>query len=239
MPTAQSIPSPSDLPSQFSFLFQVSELRADYSYHMPRTDGPPGNWLPPNAREDFRIRYGSIYRWVDGSVDAVYPAGKTPTDIRNIGIEEYFTASAFIQQQTEKVLAVPFNVAESNFMSSPHDWRTIGFHHLNPDNPRANSAALASYGGLRIKSFLDFTGEERLAASGSKAWVGEFLPAVYDYQSPAPNAPIPVSAGLCGKLPLILALLAFSCKPEMTDSVFCYSFGRGIYRPHRCPTGRM
>jgi hypothetical protein len=229
------------LPSKFSFFFQVSELSLNQSY-TPGADGLLGYWLPPNNREAFVIKYGPLYYWEDGVVTRYLPAGTTPTYIKNTmqDIEEYSTASAFIQQQTGRMLAVPLNVAVSDLRLSTHGWMSVGFHHLLPDNSPAGSAGSASYGGIHNLSCLDYTADQdRLAAPGSRTWVDELLPAVYDYQTPAPGMPLPVSGGLCGKLSLILALLAFSCQEEMTDRVLSYSFGKKVYRPHNCPTGRM
>ncbi|KAI9765510.1 MAG: hypothetical protein M1840_007336 [Geoglossum simile] len=233
--SAWGIPSAPVLPSPISFLFQVSDLRVDYNHHMPRADGPPGNWLPPDNREPFEITYGPLYSWEDGKVNSLQLPGNTPADIRyacGSNMVEHSTASAFFQQQTGKMLTVPFNVAEVNFTSTPYDWRTIGFSH--------REVRLAAPGGVGNLSILDFTGEERLAAPGSTPWVGELLPTVYDYyRSPTPGATTPVSAGLCGKLCLVLALLAFSCTRDRVDRVLRYSFKRGFYQAHGSPTGRM
>ncbi|KAI9775431.1 MAG: hypothetical protein M1839_001126 [Geoglossum umbratile] len=233
-------PSPLELPSKFSFFFQVSELSLNQTY-TPGADGLLGYWVPPNNREAFVIRYGPLCYWEDGAVSCYLPAGSTPTYIKNAvpGIEEISTASAFIQQQTGRLLAVPLNVAVSDLRSALHGWMTVGFHHLYPDNSPAGSAGSAPHVGIHNLSCLDYTADQdRLAAPGSRTWVDELLPAVYDYQTPAPNTPLPVSGGLCGKLPLILALLAFSSREEMTDRVLCNSFKRKYYQPHGYPTGR-
>jgi hypothetical protein len=136
------------------------------------------------------------------------------------------------------MLAVPFDVTTDSLQLSPYDWQSVGFHHFYSDSSLANATSVTPYGGIRNLSCLDFAGgEPRLAAPGNPSWVDELLPKVYDYQATSTSS-LPVSGGLCGKLALILSLLAFSCHPNYLEGVLYYSFGRGDYRPHNCPTGR-
>ncbi|KAH0542287.1 hypothetical protein FGG08_003314 [Glutinoglossum americanum] len=234
---AQDVPVPPEIPSQFSFLFQVSPLNPNYNYQIRRAD-LSGGWLPPNEPRSFTRESGPLYRWTDGVVDCINQNPEMPPNLSAWGGIPYSEASAFIQPETGKMLAVPFDVAIDNLRLSPYEWQTVGFHHFHTDNSSGGSASAAPHTGVRNLSCIDFAGEEpRLAAPGNTEWVDELLPRVYDYQASTPSPP--ESGGLCGKLTLILSLMAFSCTPQLLDGVLRYSFGRRVYQRHGCPTGRM
>ena len=181
--------------ASISFIFRIDSLSPNWTELDPLYDGN-GWWIPPHHWNAYHHANGNLYCWRDGRITYAPQA--------DIGAE-YSSATVFTHHPyTQHFRSVPFDARTRNVVEH-NGWRTLGFHHveLQEDGPQYSE--------------LDFdppSPEHHLVApaapgSPSSAWVNELFTAQYRHNvNSGPNPP-PESAGLIGKLTLILALIAF------------------------------
>ena len=146
-------------------------------------------------------------------------------------MEFYDAATVFSQARgTDNLLTVPFDARTRNVSECGHDWKCLGFEY----KPAQNGDTYAS---------LAFIGEEEGLPANVPAW-GKLIPQPYRYQKTNDKGnPIPSEtscAGLIGKLPLLIALAAFSAQPDGLRNALTTSRSEsGRWVPHNFTTGRQ
>lgn len=121
--------------------------------------------------------------------------------------EQYSCATVFTQSPwTGHFLVAEFDAQTKN-VSENGGWHTLGFNHV----PRTSDDSDDSeYSELDLA---DRCGEHHLVApaeAGRPSWVNDLFTAQYKYNPQTDENPPQESAGLIGKLSLLLALVAFS-----------------------------
>jgi len=104
-------------------------------------------------------------------------------------------------------IAIPSDVTREE---TTYGWRGINFHHI--EQPE---------GSGRLLSFVDIAGNYNLlAATTNSQWYPQLIPESYCFNVNQPDVPfLPASAGLGGRLPFVIAIVAFSCRPENLEQV--------------------
>ncbi|MCJ1437589.1 hypothetical protein MMC27_006976 [Xylographa pallens] len=182
----------SQYPASISFFFRIDSLSPDWTALEPQYDGN-GWWIPPFHWNAYHDANGNLYCWRDGHITYAPQANRGA---------EYSSATVFTHHpNTQHFLAVPFDARTRNVVEH-NNWRRLGFHHveLQEDGPQYSE--------------LDFdppSPEHHLVAPGSSSnsWVNELFTPQYRHNVNSDPNPPPESAGLIGKLTLILALVAF------------------------------
>ena len=139
------------------------------------------------------------------------------SELSSSSASHFRTATVFTQSPwTNHFLAVDFDAQRQN-VSERGGWQDLGFWHETCSNGA-------------VYSHLDITTDARhLAAPGNSAWINELFTDTYRYHAPSGAIPPPVMIGLTGKLPLLLALVAFSCKEADLDNVLTQSLSAGSW----------
>ena len=183
----------------------------------------PSRWAPSHRSTNFISSCGTLYRWRNGRVQPVYlgdPALQFHPSL-------FRSATVFTQRpDTHHVLAVEYDVRTRSVSEAEGGWQELGFSHSAPSNGYAYS-------------YLQIAGDEpHVAASGNSAWMQEVLTSQYRFDQTNPPLSQSTRTGLIGRLPLILALVAFSCPAGDLDRVLQRSLRPGQWLPHRLPHGR-
>ena len=147
----------------------------------------------------------------------------------------YSCASVYtlFPENRHKFFAVNVDITKTAFTH----WYPVGFHHL----------PLEGHGTMKY-SQVDFAGEyDHLAAPHRSPdnWVRDLFPDHFQYRPQSdqePHDPDPTSAGIIGRLPLLLALAAFSTVEECLQDVLLHSLqnvhGQRRWIPHGLGNGR-
>ncbi|MCJ1293738.1 hypothetical protein MMC34_005293 [Xylographa carneopallida] len=175
-----------------SFNFRIDSLSPNWAALGPQQD-EIGRWIPPFHWNAYHAADGNLYRWRGGRITHAPQA--TPG-------AKYSSVTVFTQYpDTQHFLAVPFDARTQNVVEN-NGWRSLGFHHVevHEDGPQYSE--------------LDFdppSPEHHLVAPGpsGSSWVNELFTEQYRHNINSDPNPPPESAGLIGKLTLILALVAF------------------------------
>ena len=204
-----------------SFYVRVEHLEPNYQAQAIR-HGPHGYWSPPNIRTGFNSRSVHLFRWRGGVMTAV--AANDP--VGNTLHQAYSTATVFTQNpDTPHLLVVPFNAQTTHAYQNPGGWRPLCFHHV-----RMGTTHFAY-------SYVSANGDrQHIAAPGSRHWMPQLLPRVYDYQTGSQR----IQAGLVGSLPLLIALAAFSAPPAFLVPVLTHCVQPLRWQAHQWqyPAGR-
>lgn len=214
------------IPSDLSFLVQYEPLAPKYVVEERLGAWPCLFWKPPSKSEALISTVGSVYRWEGGRMTRI--PRNALTERTRLG--QYSTATLFTERpDTDHLPAVNFNVQARSVAHGPEGWKVLSFDHIPS-------------GKYNTYSSVNLTGAEpHLAAPGSRDWLPQLLPAIYDYQycdmygqSVSSKTS---SAGLIGSLPLLLAMAAFSAPPDsLAHALDCIQ--PGVWRPHGLPSGR-
>ncbi|RDW88268.1 hypothetical protein BP6252_00300 [Coleophoma cylindrospora] len=210
-----SNPEPSQLHT--SFLFIVNELETNDNPEDTGSVAPRivnGRWMPPNQAQGFhRPVVGDVYRWENGvisgaegyfwseepQVDQVhgyfaqgkiirsnFPAHKQPKYYRGLTV--------FYCNDMDKFYAACDDVStrsiETYYDPVQYGWHPLSFTHCTRENI---SYALQA-------------GDRDTVIARHASWIGQVIPEAY-----RPHDSGPDEGGLSGYLPLIVALVAFSC----------------------------
>lgn len=142
---------------------------------------------------------------------------------------QYGVASVFSQRPN--LLAVNCDAITASLVDNG-GWRRLAFNHQRDGVTQ------------RYYSYVDPAGDRgSMAARGSNRWVPQLIPAHHNppTQFNSTGNAIPATrtqAGLIGKLPLLIALAAFSCPPANVADVLRDSIRAKVWRHHNLGDGR-
>ncbi|KAI9676337.1 MAG: hypothetical protein M1817_000494 [Caeruleum heppii] len=208
---------------EISFLFEICPIEYTDDPRYPRIEGQQGLLWPSRHRRAFREVMNQprqLYRWENGIVT---PVGSTDP-ARSVDLTHFRTASIFAHAETSHLLVVMIDCTQQHVAHCAQgDWKLLSFRHL-PNG----------------MSYLDPVGElPHLAARAVRPLIPELLPSVYQYPHRYENEPPPAQRGLCGRLPLLLALAAFSGSEDQLDNILTSYLDFGTwYGPHNDDHGR-
>ncbi|KAI4237331.1 MAG: hypothetical protein LQ352_007945 [Teloschistes flavicans] len=197
--------SAATIPRDLSCIVKYESLEPDTSRE-PYPRGFNGNhfWVPPNRKNAYKRNRNTpaMIRWQGGWAEKVS---------MNEPMEVHSVATIFVQTETSHFLAVPFDAETQDVREHPGGWKVLSFDH----EPQQGTSAI--YSSINC----DFAGDHpRLAAEGSRDWMPQLLPSIYNYDSVlALGQRAAVSAGLIGSLPLLFALPVFSASPQHFNRV--------------------
>jgi hypothetical protein len=138
--------------------------------------------------------------------------------------DEYACATVFTQSpSTQHFLVVEFD-AETQNVSQHGDWHNLGFNHVS------SGVGDTEYSELDLR---DHTAEDHLVApgpNGMQAWETELFTSQYRFNAQVDDD-AGESAGLIGKLTLLLALVAFSRPSQHIHSVLTQHVRPGQWTP--------
>jgi hypothetical protein len=192
-------------------VFRVREVVAVEG--LERREDPAGGWIPPTTRTAFQTRTDwAYYRWSS--------AGITPCTRNDRGEPwpsedgSYSSATMFWVNNWVHFRAVPFDVTRRDSFEPFFVWPALTFHHytVNIENIPL------------VLSVADIFGLERYlgAYAPNPSWMPQLLPGDYGFEHGGQDIESsPPSAGLGGRIPLIVALVAFSCPADMLGVVLC------------------
>ena len=226
-----------------SFLFIVNELPTNDD---PDVAGsvPPRIWdqryYPPEVAQGFLPQIpGHVYRWKDGVVtfapgyvwfaqqvgNPPYAQGTIYANSIDGGIwpSYYRAATVFFCNHFAKFYTTRGDASTRDISApetGPEDmWQPLLFLHENN------------------VSFVQHTGEEEFLAVRHASWIEQLFSNTYRRHSRGG----PVEGGLAGLLPIVIALIAFSCldRDELYHALITDRAWRGHrWVPHRRETGR-
>ncbi|KAL8755824.1 MAG: hypothetical protein Q9184_004682 [Pyrenodesmia sp. 2 TL-2023] len=203
--SASSAPLLRPIPLDLSCLVRYEPLSPNYSKQGRRT-GSDGNnfWAPPNKKDAYyRDRNGArFFRWKGGRATEIPNNSYSNARLRTYGV-----ATVFGQyKDTPHLLAVGFDAETKDVAEEPGGWKVLSFNHTQ--DPQGHW-----YSSIGV-----FRSEQLLAAPGSRHWMPQLLPEIYDYDR-RQTATVPTSAGLIGDLPILFGLVAFSAPPHLLSHV--------------------
>ena len=204
-----------------SFYARFDPLEPNYQ-EQPVRHGSHSFWIPPNSRDEYTRRSGILFRWMGGVMNVVGYNDPVTWPLHRI----HSAATVFTQYpDTPLLLVVPFDAQMTHPHQNSGGWKPLYFQHVQIGNTQ------------RFYSAVSATGDrQHIAAPGSRHWMPQLLPRIYDHQSGSPK----IQAGLVGSLPLLLALAAFSAPPNVLAGVLTTCVSPGSWRPHdfAYPAGR-
>ena len=206
--------------AQISFYARIDPLESIYRAQPDRVKRP-FHWDPPESQTGYNRRNGMLFRWVGGIM--------THVALNNPVAQTHSAATIFTQNpEAPQLLVVPFDAEKKHVYLNNGGWRPLGFYHFRTNNTQRIYSAVSSVGDRR-----------HIAAPGSRHWMPQLLPKVYDYQTEIPESPR-IQAGLIGSIALLIALAAFSAPPEFLAPVLTGCLRPGVWRPHQWqyPSGR-
>jgi len=215
-------PAPAPVQAPPSFLFIVNDLITNDS---PERDGSVpqrlihGRWHPPQVIQGFfEQQPGFVYRWKDGVI--TFADGYTWTNTQTIGSPPYAngriwaTAStgATVWPEYYRAATVFYCNRFDKFFTTRGDAGTKNMANLGPEDWWQ---PLTFFHGSNNISYVDHAGDEEHAAVRKASWIEELLPNAYRREDRHGLE----SGGLSGLLPIVIALVAFSCRKGDFDRV--------------------
>ncbi|TVY34525.1 hypothetical protein LOCC1_G007808, partial [Lachnellula occidentalis] len=223
-----------------SFLFIVNELPTNDDPEFPGSVEARlvnGRWLPPEVMAGYSPQTpGHVYRWFNGVVSLAEgyqwvarpignPVPAQGTIFANgtqgpVWPTYYSAATVFFCNPFDQFFTARGD-ASTRDMSSPEDWwQPLGFRH---DNSISRADHAGDYEHLAVRS---------------ASWINQLVPSAYRRQSNHGSN----QGGLGGLLPIVIALIAFSC----TDHDELYrvlihdrAWAGNVWTPHERNTGRI
>ena len=224
--------SPSDIPTQhqlpldgISFIISIEALQPNYELEPVKTSNN-GFWTPPDVCDAFFRGPITAFRWRNGllgRIDVAATTGKAKDYLR--------CATVFTQMpSTSHVLAVDFDAELTSVKESSESWKPLSFDHIKD---RKSDAVVSS---------IELFGSEKHIAAPCPPHLRQILPSIYDWQPKLDSAGCqttkpPIFAGFIGKLPLLIALAAFSALPSSLERTMVQCIRRGVWVPHSQDSG--
>ena len=177
-------------------------------------------WDPPKTSKEFKIGKADFFRWYQGTM--------TPFALRNLvggdrPMTQHSVGSVFIQERNGHLLVINIDAGRHN-VSEYGCWSRLRFHH-----ERVRSTERNYY------TQLDFLGSMEVAAAPlTDHCTPQLLPRRYD----DPNQRKRTHAGLIGKLPLLIAIAAFSAPRASLADVLRDCIQPGRWQRHDLDSGR-
>ena len=195
----------------------------------PRNHNSQGLWDPPKIRTAYRAHPGVLYRWSGGSVSAI----SANEQMQHQDLEVFGAATVFTHwPDSDHLLAVNFD-ARRRTVATNGGWRPLSFEHQGTGSPN------------RIRAFVNPYATKRQLPAPCPNLVPDILPRGYGWQPPAnQNGHSPTStspsafAGLVGKLPILIAIAAFSCPRAHVPQVLTTSIRPHSWQQHHHGNGR-
>ena len=186
-----------------------------------------GFWDPPNIRTAYIRSPPALYRWAGGRVLPV--AG---SDQVQLHASDVFRAATMFTQRpgTGHLLAVNFD-AERKTVRESGGWRPLSFDHKRIDATN------------RVVSLISPAADEAQLPAPCSNGLTQLLPSCYHWQAQPDqhghSVPCPdTSAGLAGKLPILIAIAAFSApEAQVRQALMTCIQPRGWQR-HQYANGR-
>ena len=204
-----------------SFLFRIDRLEPTFAFQAPLVNFY--GWTPPLRGDQYNRWSGILYRWQDGVVTPVLQQEPISSSILNSSSPLHYSSASIFSQYPDgtQFFAVNFDVTQTTEFDH---WFSPGFHHLS----------VRGQENLKY-SYLDFVTENSCLAApdwSPNNWMSNLFPDQFRYRSDN-TEPVPNSAGVLGKLPLLLGFAAFSCREDHLDHVLRNSLQFKRWIPHR------
>ena len=204
-----------------SFLFRIDRLEPTFASQAPQLDFYP--WSLPLRGDQYNRWPGILYRWREGFVTPVLQHEPMPTLTLDSSSPLCYSSASILSEHPNgaQCLAVDFDVTKKTEFDH---WCSPAFHHI------------PFQGQEHFKySYLDFTAEYGYLAApdqSSDKWMSNLFPDEFQYHPQNASDPVPTSAGVAGRLSLLLAFAAFSCREEHLDYVLRTSLRPFKWIPH-------
>ncbi|KAH8805824.1 hypothetical protein F5884DRAFT_800741 [Xylogone sp. PMI_703] len=226
-----------------SFLFIVNELVTnddpDAENSIPQNIVDGGRWRPPNFIQGFfPQRPGHVYRWRNGDIelassyqwhdDLVYGEDGTPLangyilGPRGQRPQYYESMTVFYCNQFDHFFATSGDATVSNRLpGTENGWLPLTFEHRQHGHQNISDVYLGA-------------GQLHLQVRNAR-WIDQILPQVYCWPWDGPT-----EGGLAGSLPLLIALIAFSCEDVNLEQILIHdhAWRHCIWHGHRRASGR-
>ncbi|KAL3423176.1 hypothetical protein PVAG01_04923 [Phlyctema vagabunda] len=226
---------------QRSFLFIVNELPTNDNPDIPghvQQNRVNGRWRPPTEPAGFNEQVaGCVYRWSNGIVSIAVGYEWEP---RAVGNPPYAngvvirSGSGGRQPELFRAATVFYCNHFDNFFATVGDAAT---RNMSDGDPTEDWHPLTFWHGRNTVSYVDHAGDQAHVAVGQASWIQQLLPCAYrnhDSDGPTPG-------GLAGLLPLLIALVAFSCntRADLWDVLITRQSWRDrSWVPHPLESGR-
>jgi hypothetical protein len=231
-------------PVTTSFLFIVTELPTNDDPDTPNSVPPryvSQRWHPPiTMRGFFDQQPGRVYRWNDGVVSLAEGYEWTS---RPIGTPPYANGTIFAMDPDGETIWPEYFRAATVFYCNHFD----KFFTTRGDAGTREIAVSVDAGDWwqpltffhdHDISYVDHAGDQEYLAVRNAPWIEQLLPREYR----RPHHGGPADGGLAGLLPIVIALVAFSCADahELHRILIRERAWSGHrWRPHQRGTGRM
>ena len=214
------------LPEGTTFLFDVTNIQPTIS---KCSVDKKGRWIPPVLWRDFTppaVIPDQIWRWKHGDItreDNTQKLHGRPKG--NPHIHGVATVFARIPNLDEFV-AFPHDVRRLDVeKAAPNRWMELGFNHT----------PVTGHQGEYYNYVASIPDQHTFITPTQSSWRHLFTPR-YNPETAADRES--VNAGLTGELPLILALVAFSCESQHLEEVLKGTRLLGAWNRHEHPHGR-
>lgn len=204
-----------------SFIFIVNELEANEDLNNGGVNAQyeHGRWVPPIHPQGFyRQTAGDVYRWDNGSITRlnshgyVWRDGAIEADANNDAaggivvnrdgyyLQRYRAATVFYANPFMKFRTSPGDASARSLYEYGEIWHHLRFHHTE------ENISIVDHAGA----------EDYLAGSNARCpWRKQLIPQAYECQIESAGE----SQGLAGNLPILIALVAFSCSAAELHNV--------------------
>jgi hypothetical protein len=219
-----------------SFLFIVNELPTNDNPEVPGSVPPRiynGRYYPPDvARGFFAQDPGHVFRWSDGVVSAapgyIWEARQVQAHDGSV------LANGTIYANSTTGLVWPvYHRAATVFYCNHFDkfYTARGDASARdisaPDQPPEDSWHPLSFLHNNNISYVQHAGDQNYLAVRQAAWIEQLLPRTYRRH----ERDGPANGGLAGLLPIVIALIAFSCRNR--DELYRVLINDRAWRGHR------
>lgn len=227
-----------------SFLFIVNELPANDDVKSVGSISPRkvhGHYQPLDpAQNSFTQVPGHVYRWRDGTISAATPYNWVE---KQMGDPPYANGTIYSNPEPGVVVwPTYYRAATVRYTNHLDKFITTRGDVTTRDTTRSDLRPDDYWQPLSFRyenniSYVDHSGDQQYLAVRQARWVEQLLPNTYASPTKDDN----VNGGLAGLLPILIALVAFSCRnrSELYQVLFNHRAWRGDqWVPHKKATGR-